>query len=128
MNEKPFNVIQATFPELYEWLKSISRYGEIDKFIIPDYKEPNFVKVTFYSHNYQYFIKAKKPTSDNQKGYLGCQAQVRKPIAGEDWTRGNDLPDGSYSEETWQAIMKGIIGYELVKVVKPKKLEKIDKI
>ena len=42
----------------------------------------------------------------------------RKPRAGEDWTRGNDLPDGPYSYETWIKIKNAIIKKELVKIAK----------
>jgi len=50
---------------------------------------------------------------DNNKNYLGCTASSRKSRAGEDWTRGNDLPDGDLSERTWQRILAGIVRYEL---------------
>lgn len=51
-------------------------------------------------------------------GYLGCTASSRKPRAGEDWTRGNDLPDGEYGPETWLEIVCAIVSYEMVKVHK----------
>ena len=47
-------------------------------------------------------------------GYLGCQVTARKARAGEDWNRGNDLPDGPFTEETWRQILNSIINYELV--------------
>ena len=40
------------------------------------------------------------------------------PRAGEDWTRGNDLPDGKLTKETWSSILRGIICYELEDVSK----------
>lgn len=49
----------------------------------------------------------------SQKDYLGCIAQSRKARTGEDWLRGNDLPDGDLSENTWQQILIGILRYEL---------------
>jgi len=52
--------------------------------------------------------------------YLGCIASSRKPRAGEDWNRGNDLLDGPLTEETWHGILADIVGYELVKVHRPK--------
>lgn len=48
--------------------------------------------------------------------YLGCVASSRTPRAGEDWTRGNDLADGSLTPETWASILGDIVSYELVKV------------
>ena len=50
--------------------------------------------------------------------YLGCVAQSRKSRPGEDWFRGNDLPDGPLTEKTWNAILKAIIRYELKDVAK----------
>ena len=46
--------------------------------------------------------------------YFGCIAQTRKPRAGEDWARGNDLPDGDFNIEMWNAIKCGILKYELL--------------
>ena len=48
--------------------------------------------------------------------YLGCQASTRKPRAGEDHTRGNDLPDGGFNHDTWLKIVHAIVAYELVKL------------
>ena len=48
-----------------------------------------------------------------QPGYLGCIAKLRYSYPGEDWFRGNDLPDGLLTYETWQQIKTGIIRYEL---------------
>lgn len=49
---------------------------------------------------------------DKDKGYLGCIAGSRFRRPGEDWGRGNDLPDGDLSERTWHAILAGIVRYE----------------
>ena len=49
-------------------------------------------------------------------GYLGCIVSERKPRAGESWTRGNDLADGDFCEETWLAILRDIVKYEMVKI------------
>jgi hypothetical protein len=49
--------------------------------------------------------------------YLGCIASSRKAEMGEDWTRGMDLSDGKFSEETWNKIMADIVSAECVGVV-----------
>lgn len=49
-------------------------------------------------------------------GYLGCGAQSRKSRTGENWTRGNDLADGVFGEETWQKILRDIVRYEAEEV------------
>jgi len=139
-NTKPLYKLASEFPELYNWVKTISRCNEIDDFVIADYKE-NRVIIRFFTKNYQYRITARLPRITNEHiietdingetvgesnapiddGYLGCVAQVRKPRAGEDWVRSRDLADGTYCEETWKRIVNDIVAFELVKIVKTKK-------
>ncbi len=70
----------------------------------------------FYTEEYQYFITAtERPAGDS---YLGCQVSARKIRAGEDWIRGNDLPDGEFTKKTWDMIINAIVNYELVKLSK----------
>lgn len=71
------------------------------------------VHLTLYTATNLYHIKACQAPG---KSYLGCIAATRKPRAGENWTRGNDLPDGPFSKETWDKIIAAIVGYELVKI------------
>ena len=73
--------------------------------------------------NYEHRFKFRMYTFENayaivaierpDKGYLGCVVSRRKPRAGEDWNRGNDLPDGTLNRETWDKILKAIVIYEL---------------
>lgn len=70
--------------------------------------------VRIYTDNNVYKIVARE-TSGNQ-GYLGCVASSRKPRAGEKWTRGRDLADGSLTKETWYRILGDVVSYELVEV------------
>ena len=67
-----------------------------------------------YTSRNRYSIVAIERKTD--EGYIGCQAQARTPRAGEHWHRGNDLPDGSLSRETWDRILRAILSYELVRV------------
>jgi len=46
--------------------------------------------------------------------YLGCIMTCRKPEIGEDWSRGSDLPDGDFSQDTFNRIMKGIVSVEML--------------
>lgn len=76
------------------------------------------IKLKLFTETNDYAIVAYAPTK-TYKGYLGAMGGTRKPRAGEDWTRGNDLADGEFSEQTWIKILHDIIGYELVKIQRP---------
>ncbi len=110
------------FAELFSWLKQISRFSKVEDFIyISDYKLKEKVSIKIFTKDHQYRIYAHLPKKDKNgvdNGGLGCIADTRKPRAGEDWNRGNDLADGGYSEKTWQEIKNDILAYELVKVVR----------
>ncbi len=77
------------------------------------------LRIRIYTNTTCYGIVAIE-RSGKRKSYLGCQTSSRKPRAGEDWTRGNDLADGNLSKETWDKIKNDIIAYELVKIAKLK--------
>jgi len=116
----PLGVLRENMPELAEWIKSICRYNaKFEDFIVADYKESR-LSLSFYTKNYKYSLSARLPNPDDN-GYLGAMVDTRKPRAGEDWNRGNDLADGKYCKETWDRIVADIVSYEIVKVVKPKK-------
>lgn len=101
----------------------------------PKYKDDDCItiegetgKLKLYTDTNEYSITARPSVDqgpDQESGYLGCVVSSRKPRAGETWTRGNDLPDGVYSDETATSILKGILNYELVKIHKPVKFERI---
>lgn len=75
----------------------------------------NEYKFYLYTDTNKYAIYA---NDESERGYLGCVAQSRKSRPGEDWFRGNDLPDGPLTKKTWDAIMLAIVRYELQDVVK----------
>lgn len=86
------------------WLhsdKAVTRYVKINK--IADDR----IHAYIYTNDHVYSISA------TTGGYLGCGAATRKARAGEDWSRGNDLPDGPFNKRTWERIKNSIIGYEL---------------
>ena len=49
--------------------------------------------------------------------YLGATVTSRTARPGEDWLRGNDLPDGEFSRETFDKIICAVFAYELVPLV-----------
>lgn len=48
--------------------------------------------------------------------YLGMTANSRITRPGEQWTRGNDLPDGEFSEQTLDKGLHAVLFYELREV------------
>ena len=105
------------------WFKEITRGDKIETFVeegnsegmSEDGKWSMTERYYLYTDRYKYCIVAKDRSEDD--GYLGCVVSARKPRAGEDYTRGNDLPDGPFVRDTWESIKDGIIRYELVELV-----------
>jgi len=67
---------------------------------------------TLFTERHKYSIYAHH--HEGRTPYLGAGVSNRTPRAGEDWMRGNDLPDGDFSRETWDAIKRAIIKNEMV--------------
>lgn len=78
-------------------------------------KENPYHRIKIYTFINYYTISA---TEEDDGGYLGCVSTARKSRPGEDWLRGNDLPDGKLTKETWDNIIRGIICYELEDISK----------
>lgn len=101
-----------------EWLEDLIYPREVDDFIEVLYDggegtEEGFQytkKIAFYTDRHKYYITA---IEDEQSGYLMCTVETRKPRAGEDWHRGNDLSDGPLTREVLEQIKNSIIAYEL---------------
>ncbi len=85
----------------------------------------NTLRFKIYTDKNSYQIVAHER---DKNSYLGCQGSSRKPRAGEDWTRGNDLHDGDFSEETWHRILGDILSYEMVKIHKLQEPETVEEI
>jgi len=120
------NVISITNKEatkiesLEQWLKELIFPGKVKDFFQEisgqgDKKE-NTRNFCFYTEEYQYFITAVERHDGDKDDYLGCQVSARKTRPGEDWLRGNDLPDGPFTKKTWDRIIYSIVSYELVKL------------
>ena len=87
-----------------EFIGELSQWGD-SKFLWEHNKDSD--RVYLYTDGHRYSIVA------TDTDYLGCQVSTRKPRPGEDWTRGNDLVDGKFSDDTWGKILRDIIAYEL---------------
>lgn len=103
---------------LDEWINELVFPSDPKNFIkeTKGYGNENEVmrEFVFYTNDYQYTFYAVERKKDD--GYLGCGASTRKYRAGENWLRGNDLPDGPFTRETWDRIISRIVAYELVKL------------
>jgi len=60
-------------------------------------ERPNYVKIIF-----------RQPSAAHPRGYIGASSSYAAQ-PGENWGRGNDLPDGPYTPETVDAIALAIL-------------------
>jgi hypothetical protein len=113
---------------LDEWIAKLIFPGKVKDFIQEkkSFNVPggeHYREFCFYTEDNKYSVIAIDREKDD--GYLGCGVSCRKVRAGEEWIRGNDLPDGSFAEETWNTIIYAIVNYELVKLSNFKKPDQI---
>jgi len=121
-----------TIKDLKQWIEEdLGTRGNVENYVRitedegeghGDGKYEHRFKFKLYTFENVYAIVA---TERPDKGYLGCVVSRRKPRAGEDWTRGNDLPDGPFNRKTWNSILKSIVVYELEQL-SPVGLEMVD--
>jgi hypothetical protein len=102
--------------QLFKWLHEIADDTQIQ--IVEETESSKIVaksiiRVNLFTNSNRYRISA---VLDENHSYLGCTTSSRKWEPGEDWHRGNDLPDGKFSEVTWNSIKNGILGYELIEL------------
>lgn len=87
-------------PDGFDWKKNVDETSDV-------------IKITLYTATHSYHIVA-------QSTYLGATCSERMPRAGEDWTRGSDLADGRFCEDTFQKIIYDIVSNELIMPVAKK--------
>lgn len=105
--------LEEIAPELVSWLQEILNCRYIDRKMIIKLKRNSKLTIHFYTNDHCYTLNITKPDNSKPGGYLGCTVSTRKPRTGENWNRGNDLPDGEYSKGTFNSIVKGIVRYEM---------------
>lgn len=108
----PIKEFMDEFPELIKWMNKRKCYDSLDKLSVIRKRSGEGYRIEFHSLLYQYSISVVKPSKKRDKGYLGCIMRCRRSRIGEDWTRGNDFPDGSYSKKTWNHIIQTIAFHE----------------
>ena len=74
---------------------------------------PDRLVVIFFTNNHEYRISC-----NAKSNYMSGYVENRKPRPGENWTRGNDLPDGSFCKETFDSIIRRAFAYEIIAKVK----------
>ena len=109
-NREVFENLVQSYPELVKWLDQLGRFGAnlVDGAVLGERKDGEF-RVLLFTERRSYFIRI-------TSSYLGCQVSARTPRAGEDWTRGRDLTDGPPTKETWDAIVRDMLAFELVRL------------
>lgn len=111
------------YQKLDEWIEKTNIYClNSAEYIIKKHTNDNLIEIIFFSKTNKYSIIV-IPEWTLKKSWLSCSASLRKPYAGENYTKGNDLADGEFSEETWNKILYSILGNELVEIYKPKTQE-----
>lgn len=109
-----------TIKDLKKWIEQdLGTRGNVENYIQVTEDEGEGHGNGKYEHRFKFrlytfenvyaIVAVERP----DKGYLGCVVSRRKPRAGEDWTRGNDLPDGPFNRRTWNRILKSMVVYEL---------------
>jgi len=95
------------YGQLSSWLREIVPFGNTGEYVLWEERD-DWWHARIYTKDHRYTI-----TTHKDGRYLGCQAKTTFHRPGEDWTRGNDLPDGPFNRETWEAIKNRMVGYEL---------------
>ena len=95
-------------------------YGQYDKYVQVledsgkggDGKQEYIYRVSIFTKSrHLYRINATDRSWND--GYLGCTSSNLYKLAGEDHTRGCDLPDGPFNADTWRSIVNAIVQREL---------------
>ncbi len=105
--------------QLQEWLEEFIRYGVEPLRRLRFSESESQEKVIFCTATNTFAISF----SDT---YLGCVGSSRIQRPGENWTRGSDLPDGKFSRETFDSIMRAVVAYEMVDLAPPVEMKAIE--
>jgi len=101
----------TTIKDLRNWMVGDLLRPNIQIRQVPASSNERRFLATIFTASNSYNISATE--RGHGKSYLGCIAKAIRSRPGEDWLRGNDLPDGPLSPKTWRDILTGIVRYEL---------------
>lgn len=96
-------------------LKELPNWGGGDKVqLVADSSGGGAMEMRFrvFKATHCYNITAK--SYGRGRGYLRCEATSTKWLPGEEWCRGNDLYDGRLTTETFEKIIRNVLGYEFL--------------
>lgn len=99
--------LEADYPFMQGEINRINWYGFNKRVAIFKKKEEKEYHLRMYSEDYEYIIHI---TPTYMGGFADCR--VHRPL--EDWTRGNDFPDGKCNIETFKRILYAILSYEII--------------
>lgn len=74
------------------------------------------LRLRLYTDRHVYAV-VMYPEREGRKSYLGCVMDNRAPWPGETWTRGGDLADGEFTDDTLRQIWADILSKELHPVI-----------
>lgn len=101
--------LENDYPFLKGYIHNINWYGTNTKVaILKALREDKVYQLYMFSDKHRYSISI----SPNYMGAI-CSCLYKNPM--EDWTRGNDLPDGKCDEHTFKRILFAILAGELVR-------------
>jgi hypothetical protein len=108
-----FVELRKSYPGICRYLDKIINGRTPDNLImvLKSIRENDNYIIKLYTNDYEYSINF-RPSRD----YLGAGFSCRKTLPGENWHRGNDLPDGPANGSTMKKIIYSIISNELVKL------------
>lgn len=120
--------LQAVKDKLIEWVSELRWFQDCRKpeLWLHDIDDES-VSIALYTDTNRYRINIRLRNDKGLDPYMGAYVSTRKPRAGENHTRGNDLPDGTFGRELWHEILRNIVGYELVQIRPGPVLEKKNK-
>jgi len=104
-------------PEMLEWTAISPDEKGTDETRSPEGKVG--LRLRLYTDRHSYSIVMYGDTGDRTKTYLGCVMSNRAPWPGETHTRGGDLADGEFNDETLRRIAADILSKELHTLVAP---------
>jgi len=106
--------LEKAVGQVRAWLGHIYSPSQIGKavHVRPEDGEFGSIHVKIWTNTNEYRVCISLKSLRQGDAYMGAYVSTRKPRAGETWTRGNDLPDGRFSEELWHRILTAIVRYE----------------